>query len=170
MGEIGGTLGMFLGWSLFSIIDISIVKTCGSKNRNPTFFIKLSSIFLIPVLVYWSFDALDKFMTEEETMELQLETDFTRPFVTICREQNYMEMLHERHPCSKNGSTYFKAIRSCTLQSIDITSDLMHNLTYLSDRPYARVAGKDLPLSIFTGVFHETFGFCYNLDPKYWLK
>ena len=82
LAESGGILGLFLGWSILSMISYLI-----SHLHLKSFESLLTEIVtscLIVGFIIWSKDLFQMYFNEAETFEIQVQQGFTPPFVTLC--------------------------------------------------------------------------------------
>ena len=74
VGEIGGTVGLCLGWSLMSFLEMT--NLFGHNiGADLSILKKINASLLILVFLYWSYGLFDDYHRETESMELVLETD-----------------------------------------------------------------------------------------------
>ena len=127
IGDLGGTMGMCLGWSAFYFIEKFLIhffsKT--SHMQNKTIVVML----LLALFLFWSSYVVNDYVNETESMELVVENEIYPPVVTICRmaptylgmeyqtdhEYSFMNWLHETHECSKGKDD--KQDRQCSPQT-----------------------------------------------------
>ena len=197
VGEIGGTIGMVLGWSVITFLEI--VNHLGRNiGANLSLLKKINISILILIFFYWSFDTFHDYNHQTEAMELILETKINPPFITVCDGKNswmpnigvkkteFHEWFNLKYPCSIGHPNYKNAIRAC-LDDYSV-NQLVGDLMKYPDLPeywiidsidmipndLPRVilvssnTSTDLGNSTWEKVFHETFGICYTFDAKYW--
>ena len=185
MGEVGGTLGMCLGWSTLFFTEVLISFLIKSKiTRKP--LNRMSIIIMITIFLYWSSDFLKQYSEESESMELTLEKDNYAPHIMLCKVEHsmwtggswgwkkpFMDWFNEKHPCSKDSPTYMDAVKKCLMSSANIIEDLVL-YTVEDDLPTAVLTSEktslSLPQSSWTKVFHEKLGVCYTLDTTIWTR
>ena len=113
IGDLGGTMGMCLGWSAFYFIEKFLIhffsKTSYMQNKN------IVVMLLLSLFLFWSSYVVNDYINETESMELVVENKIYPPVVTVCRmaptyvgmdyqtdhEYSFMNWLHETHDCSK---------------------------------------------------------------------
>ena len=112
IGDLGGTMGMCLGWSAFYFIEKFLIhflsKRTHTQNKN------IVVTLLLALFLFWSSYVVNDYINETESMELEVENEIYPPLVTICRmaptyvgmdyqtdhEYSFMNWLHETHECS----------------------------------------------------------------------
>ena len=82
LSDIGGTLGLFLGWSI-ALCTGFLIKLFKSKTVR-AFFASTIVLILFIGFVQWSTPVFEKFSNQEETVEFQTEKGFSAPYVTMC--------------------------------------------------------------------------------------
>ena len=116
-GEVGGTLGMGLGWSVFFFWELLVGLVTKDRTRRMRLnWFGFMSLFWI--FIYWSSGAVMDFHYESESMELNLEDKMFPPHITICkvefediyggsmgwtqlrRTNSFMKWFKDTHPCS----------------------------------------------------------------------
>ena len=188
-GEVGGTLGMGLGWSVFFFWELLVGLVTKDRTRRMRLnWFGFMSLFWI--FIYWSSGAVMDFHYESESMELNLEDKMFPPHITICkvefediyggsmgwtqlrRTNSFMKWFKDTHPCSGLYPDYKNSIRSCLEQS---QYHVVDSLTQYSDNDELPTPillslnnSTTLARSLWTKVFHENHGVCYTLDAKNW--
>ena len=141
---------------------------------------------MITIFLYWSSDFLKKYDEESESMELTIEKD-NYALIILCKaEENtffttgnygwrnaFMKWFNEKHPCSKNSSTYKDSVKNCLMSSGNILEDLIL-YSDENDMPTAVLTSEKTSLhlnqSSWSKVFHEKLGVCYTLDTALWTR
>ena len=84
-----------------------------------------------------------------------------------------MEWFNEKHPCSKDSSTYKDAVKNCLMTSANIVNDLVL-YSVENDLPTAKLMSGNTSLTLtqssWIKVFHERIGVCYTLDTTLWTR
>ena len=77
MGEIGGTVGAFVGWSSWSILSYLYDFNLFSKlSKSKSHIRKVTVVGLLATFVYWSSGIVLDYNYESESMSLNLEESF----------------------------------------------------------------------------------------------
>ena len=130
IGEIGGIIGMCLGWSVLSFLEM-MNHFGGRVGANSSILKKTNIGILILIFFYWSYDTFRDYDQQTEAMELLLETDINPPYVTICDGVNewvphfgvkntvFQEWLNLKYSCSLGYPNYKDAIMECLKHSQD---------------------------------------------------
>ena len=188
MGEVGGTLGMCVGWSILFFTEVLITFLIKNKITRKTLN-RMSIIIIITIFLYWSSDFLKQYDEESESMELTLEKENSPPHIMLCKIEHgswsgdpailhnwgnpFMEWFNEKHPCSKDSLTYKDAVKKCLISSDNIVDDLVL-YSVENDLPTAKLMSENtsltLPQSSWTKVFHDILGVCYTLDTSLWTR
>ena len=194
IGEVGGTLGMGLGWSIFFFWELLVgVVTKERKARMKLNWFGFMSLF--GIFIYWSSGAVMDFHYESESMELNLEDKMFPPHITICKIgyediydgsmadpsmgwtqfrqiNSFMKWFKDSYPCSGNHPDYKNSLRSCLEQSQYHVVDSVMQYSDNDELPIpillSQNNSKTLARSLWTKVFHETYGVCYTLNAKSW--
>ena len=145
----------------------------------------MSIIIIITTFLYWSSDFLKQYDEESESMELNLEEKNYAPHIMLCKIDHgswtgdsywgnpFMKWFNEKHPCSKDSSTYKDAVEKCLISSTDIVDDLVLYSVEIDLPTVALTSEKTslpLPQSSWTKVFHDILGVCYTLDTTLWTR
>ena len=85
LSDVGGTLGLFMGWSIAYCTDI-IAKFFKRKTIR-SIFISIIMLILMIGFIQWSTPIFYRFVEEVETVEFRKEKSLTFPYVTICPVQ-----------------------------------------------------------------------------------
>ena len=184
MGEVGGTLGMCVGWSILFFTEVLITFLIKNKITRKTLH-RMSIIIIITIFLYWSSDFLRQYDEESESMELTLEKENYPPHIMLCKIEHgswtggswwgnpFMEWFNEKHPCSKDTLSYKDGVKKCLMSSANIVEDLVL-YSVENDLPTATLTSDNtsvtLPQSSWTKVFHENLGVCYTLDTTLWTR
>ena len=184
MGEVGGTLGMCVGWSILFFTEVLITFLIKNKITRKTLH-RMSIIIIITIFLYWSSDFLKQYNEESESMELTLEKENYPPHIMLCKIEHgswtggpywgnpFMEWFNEKHPCSKDTLSYKDGVKKCLMSSANIVEDLVL-YSVENDLPTATLTSDNtsvtLPQSSWTKVFHENLGVCYTLDTTLWTR
>ena len=92
LSDVGGTLGLFMGWSIAYCTDI-IAKFFKRKTIR-SIFISIIMLILMIGFIQWSTPIFYRFAEEVETVEFRKEKSLTFPYVTICPVQ---AIFFEKH-------------------------------------------------------------------------
>ena len=180
LSEVGGNMGLFLNWSLYSFgflflkqkwINIykSILKPC---------FVVL--LFVGCILL--CNEIFQKYLNEVETMEFKIRTGFNPPYVSICPHLMFSKWMHNNFPCSKNSTYFYGAVKSCLGTGIHVIDEINHlNATELFLEEFTAFFeqdlggwGKILTRSVIIPnyqkqmVFNKKYGVCFTIEPKTW--
>ena len=185
MGEVGGTLGMCVGWSILFFTEVLISFLIKNDKISRKTLHKMSIIIIITIFLYWASDFLKQYDEESESMELTLEAKNYAPHIMLCKIDHsswsgdpswgnpFMKWFNEKHPCSKDSPTYKDAVEKCLMQSANIVDDLLL-YSVENDLPTAALTSKKTFLSLaqssWTKVFHDNLGVCYTLDTTLWTR
>ena len=134
-------------------------------------------MFVILVVFFtWSIRVFKDFSQKTQMMEMAVENEFYPPHVTLCKNgwfnyennDNFMEWLDTKYPCSSNFRDYKNAVKSCLEGSSD--DDLIQDILNYSDEQHLPIpillSEKNsvvLDISAWSKVFHDKFGVCYTL-------
>ena len=183
IGEIGGTLGLFLGWSSLFFMETLF----GLASKRSAGYRKLSIFIFLIIFAYWSSAVIGDYSQEAKATELNPLEEIYPPHVTICKikcftgsaqsgyendcKLIFKDWLNEKCPSSINSSSYMESVRNCLQfeDSDDILSDLMeysdeHHLplTLLKDKTRSYL--HPYWFKMWKKVFHEKYGPCYTWD------
>ena len=87
MSDIGGTMGVFLGWS-FLFFVVSLLKLI--KNKRMKWWIEfVLTIFLGFALIVWCWDTVHDYVNQSDSMEISVEKGWHPPQITGCRTFHY---------------------------------------------------------------------------------
>ena len=181
IGELGGTMGLFLGWSFLFILEtlIVVITRDNKKAMSVLKYILTCSLWLISM--YWCKDIFDSYTNEVESMQFHYEQNVTSPDVTICYS-NFGSILRNIYPClEEDGGLEFdfqEAIVRCLKN--DVSSSIMTDLASLEYHDIGIPFLKSLVLFSIQGekkvlgthlmkkVFHKKYGICYSFPGRYW--
>ena len=181
LSEVGGNMGLFLNWSLYSFgilffkqkwINIykSILKPC---------FVVL--LFVGCILL--CNEIFQKYLNEVETMEFKIRTGFNPPYVSICPHLMFSKWMHNNFPCSKNSTYFYGAVKSCLGTGIHVIDEINHlNTTELFlkefivyfEQDFGGWRNKKLSSRVIIPnyekqmVFNKKYGICFTIEPKTW--
>ena len=187
VAEIGGTMGLFLGWSFFSVAKIFL--------RKRDFWFPITVIVcLFMSSAIWSQSSLDKYFNEKLSMEFQIEREKNMPFITICPYLTVMNIIYQMNPCArifrepnfmgtiehclKNNPDMLDVFKFCTTPG-SCNFDNWFQYPVFQNELYITKASKiqllsssgvklQLETNLTEEVFHYQYGHCYTLDSKYW--
>ena len=166
--DIAGTMGMFLGWSIFSLCGLIILKLESKLIRK---CLKWAlDIALLLLFLIWSQDVVEKYKTQLEDMEIQIDKQLSVPQLTMCPFIAFRDTLLEAFPCSHNHVHFFEAIDNCLLTEpmlMDWLNDFHHPFLYHPIKKIVFVSDNgthDLEGFVMEKVFHERYGICFNVD------
>ena len=181
IGELGGTMGLFLGWSFLFILEnlIGVITRDNKKAMSVLKYILTCSLWLISM--YWCKDIFDSYTNEVESMQFHYEQNVTSPDVTICYS-NFGSILRNIYPClEEDGGLEFdfqEAIVKCLKN--DVSSSIMTDLAsmeyhdigipFLKSLVLFSIQGekKVLGTHLMKKVFHKKYGICYSFPGRYW--
>ncbi len=174
IGEIGGTIGVFLGWSIWSVIQAGL-EILQPKRKAKIFLTNIFGGILLLSFAYWSLEAFDIFANEKETMEFQSKPNLKRPWITVCP----FNWLSYEYPECGSTEKFIDGVRNCLAQNQSLVVDdiLKKNLEVMPlIGPIKVISGRDedkpvtFNQNIFKTVFHRDHGTCYSMDSKFWNK
>ena len=80
MSHIGGTMGVFLGWS-FLLFVASLLKLI--KNERMKWWIKFAlTVILVFALIVWGWDTVHDYVNQSDSMEISVEKGWHPPQIT----------------------------------------------------------------------------------------
>ena len=80
MSHIGGTMGVFLGWS-FLLFVASLLKLI--KNERMKWWIEFGFTIILGFgLIAWSWDTVNDYMNQSDVMEILVEKGWHPPQIT----------------------------------------------------------------------------------------
>ena len=171
IGEIGGMMGIFLGWSIIMIFETII---CILKKRK----LKVSLnkwVMITPLLllsVYWAKDSIVSFAFQAEKTEVQIKTGpLSLPSVTVCPYVAFESWMDLNYPCSQNDSGFLQAVKKCLPTEPNMLHEISNkfleegpkSLTLLSEEESLIMDEKDI-----LKVFHSIHGVCYTFHTEKW--
>ena len=188
LGEVGGFLGICLGYSAVSIIEF-LSKFVIKDNLRRGKFDKTCFYVMLTVFAYWSSYVVSDHYKENEVMDLKVEEGIMPPDITICRFEYYMDYFvdyklpfwkwfNSKHPCSINHTNYKNAIKACMQQS-PIFDEVISDLDNYDDISYLPTpnlisynhGNTKLSTTVWKKVFHSTDGVCYTFHSNfYWTR
>ena len=87
MSDIGGTMGVFLGWSFLFHVG-SLLKLI--KNERMKWRIEFAlTIVLGFALIAWGWDTVHDYVNQSDSMEISVEKGWHPPQITGCRTFHY---------------------------------------------------------------------------------
>ena len=177
ISDIGGTLGLFLGWSI-ALCANYVVNLVKSKTMR-SFVTSTMVLILFIGFVQWSSPVFEKFIYEEETVELQTEQGYTPPYVTMCPYESFHAWLQANfvwysHNNVDDDNFYDFVSYSIQFNWIPILEKLSSSEFSLNTNTiFSLLSDKDslvIDNSILKKVFHPKFGICFSLDAKQWSR
>ena len=185
--EIGGIMGLFLGWSFFSIlngiVDFFMEKKSVIKINRVKIQRGLTIIFLMSFLAL-SWEFIEMYSIEKESLEIVTKKGYSQfPFVTICPSQQFQTAMGIKYPCIQNYTNkFFDGVKNClstnpdmiqSILEIDAESDSWLNLNNDGGQVAVTIGrhkskSKIINNVVLEKVFHEEYGLCFTLDPKNW--
>ena len=175
LSDIGGTLGLFLGWSIAFCTDY-IINLFKSRTIR-TFVASTIVLVLFAGFLQWSRSVFEKYTNQEETVEFQTEKGFSPPYVTMCPRKDFINWLHQNFPtCSKNfpevDESFYGMVKNCLSLETDILDGLVSSSFSLNnDKRILLTSDQDsivLDNSLLKKVYHARFGLCLTLDAIHW--
>ena len=171
IGEIGGTMGIFLGWSIIMIFE-TILHILKKRKLKVSFKKWVMIIPLLLLSVYWAKDSIMSFAYQAEKTEVQIKTGpLSLPSVTVCPYVAFESWMDLNYPCSQNESGFLTAVKKCLPTNPNMVNEIANqfledgpkSLTLLSEEESLIMDEKD----IFK-VFHSIHGVCYTFDTEKW--
>ena len=172
ISDIGGTLGLFLGWSI-ALCANYVVNLVKSKTMRSCVTSSIVMILFIG-FVQWSRPVFEKFIHEDETVEFQTEQGYTSPYVTFCPHEKYDEWLYQSLSCPLYDELYddlYQMLEYCIQFSWMEIVDIGVSSPEFTDTIFSLTSDKDslvIDHSLLKKVFHPKFGICFTLDANYW--
>ena len=91
IGEIGGTLGLTLGLSFYSLLDlVEYLEQKFMKWNTPGTFLFLSYIRLLVALSTWNTIVLVAIASMKDEQHSKSSPPFVYTFATLCKEHSYV--------------------------------------------------------------------------------
>ena len=178
IGEVGGIMGIFLGWSAVYFVEILI--STFFKNEQSKSSLKITCMILLWITsIYWCKDAFDAYTNENESMEFSFE-ETSVPDLTICQPY-FGWKLGDNYPCANVYELkldFMEAIKECL--RTDNSTTILNDLRSLELQDFGLPFVKSLTLSSKEGethslnvkqmkkAFHRKYGICYTLEAKHW--
>ena len=156
IGEIGGTLGLFLGLSGLSLMEIMILVSSNDLWKKYSQRVLLFAFFII--FVYYGIVAFLKFWEEPKAMQISIKKENLMdefPYVTFCNEPDeglYFYQFIEEQLTKNTTWDHFNDDNGFLADIID---------------PYVKSNGHVTQLKseeIVSPVYHRKYGLCYTLD------
>ena len=102
VGQIGGTMGIFLGWSIFLILELMT-----NLLKNKRFKITLNKFVVITPLLglsgLWAKDTITMYFNEAETTQMQMKLGpLSLPSVTVCPYPEVKAFMDTNFPCGQD--------------------------------------------------------------------
>ena len=174
LSDIGGTLGLFMGWSIAFCTDY-FINLFKSKTIR-TFVASTIVLVLFVGFVQWSRSVFEKFTNQEETVEFQTEKGFTPPYVTMCPRKDFINWLHQHFPCSDDfpevDESFYGMVNHCLSHETEILDGLVESSFSLNDDTTIFLTSDQesivLDNSLMKKVYHPRFGVCFSLDAMHW--
>ena len=166
MSDIGGTLGLFLGWSI-ALCTNYVVNLFKSKTMR-SFVTSTMVLILFIGLVQWSSPVFEKFINEDETVELQTEQGYTPPYVTMCPYENFNDWLKDNFVWyvhnDADDSNFYEFVQY-SIQYYQMGIFILEKLSSSefslnSDTIFSLISDKDsyaIDNSVLKKVFHTKF-------------
>ena len=173
VGQIGGTMGIFLGWSIILILELMT-----NLLKNKRFQITLNKfVVIIPLLGLsglWAKDTITMYLNEVETTQVQMKPGpLSLPSVTVCPYPEVKTFMDTNFPCGQDESEFLQTVKKCLSTEPDIVDKILNqflekgpkSLTLVTQMASFVMDEKDI-----TTVFHDVLGPCYTFDTIQWQK
>ena len=156
IGEIGGTLGLFLGLSGLSILEIMILISSNDLWKKYSQRVLVVAFFII--FFYYGIVAFLKFWEEPKAMQISIKKENLKaefPYVTFCNEPDeglYFYQFIEEQLTKNTTWDHFNDDNGFLANIID---------------PYVKSNGHVIYLKsqeVVSSVYHRKYGLCYTLD------
>ena len=178
VGEVGGTMGIFLGWSILYLLEVLIGLIRFKSIRS---IIKSCCIFILAAsFIFWSHDVFVAYFGEYESMQFLLEKISKVPHLTLCADQSFKTSLGSLYPCSNypEDGSFFEKIKNCLIT--DPTTSILSSLANMEYEQLGIILPVSLTLTSKVGstvmlngnvlrkTFHQKYGLCYTLSSHHW--
>ena len=157
IGEVGGTLGLFLGLSGLSLVEIMILissnglwKKYSQRGLVFTFFV---------IFLYFGIVAFLKFLEQPKAMQISIKKENLMdefPYITFCNEPN-------------DGLYFYQFIEEQLTKNItwdqvnDDSNGFLANMIDLYVKSNGHVTHLKSEETV-SSVYHRKYGLCYTLD------
>ena len=156
IGEVGGTLGLFLGLSGLSILEIMILVS--SNGLWKKYCQRVIVFSFLTIFVYWGIVAFLKFWEQPKAMQISIKKENLMkefPAITFCIEPDdglyFYQFIEEQ--LRKNETWGHFNDDNCILANIiDPYIKCKSHTTYLKSE------------DIWSPFYHRNYGLCYTLD------
>ena len=182
--ETGGIMGLFLGWSFFSILNGIVTYLPAVKKINRVKIQRGFTITFVMVFLAWSWEFVEIYHNEKESLEIITKKGYSQlPFVTICPSQQFQMALAMEYPCIQNYTNeFFDGVKNCLPTNPDIIQFILDLDSKYAPWLNLKSNGDQVPITIglhkskskiinnvlLEKVFHEEYGLCFTLNPKHW--
>ena len=156
IGEVGGTLGLFLGLSGLSILEIMILISSNGLWKKYSQRVLVFAFFVI--FLYFGVVAFLKFWDQPKAMQVSIKKENLMkefPYITFCNEPDeelyFYQFIEE------------ELRKNATWDQINEDNGLLANIIH----PYLKFNGHVTYLKseeIWSLVYHRKYGQCYTLD------
>ena len=157
IGEVGGTLGLFLGLSGLSILEIMILISSNDLWKKYSQRVLVVAFFI--VFVYYGIVAFLKFWEEPKAMQISIKKENLKaefPYVTFCNEPDeglyFYQFIEEQ--LTKNATLD---------QFNDDSNGFLANIIDLYVKSNGHVTHLKIEETV-SSVYHRKYGICYTLD------
>ena len=156
IGEVGGTLGLFLGLSGLSILEIMILISSNDWWKKYSQRVLVVAFFI--VFVYYGIVAFLKFWEEPKAMQISIKKENLKaefPYITFCNEPDeglYYYQYIEEQLRKNNTWDHFNNDNGFLANIIDPYVKSNGHVTHLKSQ------------EVVSSVYHRKYGLCYTLD------
>ena len=161
IGEIGGTLGLFLGLS-----GLGLMEMLNPTKKWMVILMKIITILLLIAFAVYATQSMIKYFTES----LATTVNFVRgnmteefPFLTFCPDEYGSGSFHDKIKAAITLNPFLNMTTLTNEWSTLYTPDEMFFHIYL----YNNANGQKIQLevdNIWSKVFDKHYGLCYTLD------
>ena len=184
LAETGGIMGLFLGWSFFSIVNGTFDYLPAMKKINRVKIQRGLTIAFVIGYLAWMWGFVEIYRNEKESLEIVTKKGYSQfPFVTICPSQQFQSSLAMKYPCIQNYTNkFFDGVKTCLATNPDIIQSILDLDSEYAPWLNLKGNGDQVPITIglhkskskiinnvlLEKVFHEEYGLCFTLNPKHW--
>ena len=171
VGEVGGTLGLFLGFGGMSIYEIFLAHAVSKSQSLRVKKLLSFGMWLILWLcfVFFSSQAVAMFLEEPLSMtKLVSNEEANFPMLTFCSRKTYYSDLF-----IDSGDVSFYSMLEATLENssnpdilIQEIVDASWDIDDIINEVYIKTDNDQITAkgNIWTPVYHNDYGICYTLD------
>ena len=180
MAEIGGMMGVFLGWS-FLFIVVTLLEFV--KHERLRWWIEFAmTLVLALALIIWGWTTVDDYLNQNDSMEFSIKKGWSPPQITICPYLAFNVFGNDDmgssigQSCHTNDSDFFDTLKNCLKVDPNGTNEFYKDFQLPVEHRPKRIELKSSNRSfvlnaaeVMTEIWNEKLGLCYTLDgKKYW--